>query len=109
MKEREKGWSYDFKHQVYCSTIAGPWGWGLLKVTHLGNRRSKVKKYSLRIKRQKREIQFQEARTERSSLWRTHTPTYFLRGFREELFISGQRIRKINFGTTIKEETNSAQ
>lgn len=59
--------------------------------------------------KQKREIQFQEARTERSSLWRTHAPTYFLRGFREELFISGQRIRKINFGTTIKEETNSAQ
>lgn len=105
MKEREKGWSYDFKHQVYCSTIAGPWGWVHFKVTHFGNRRSKVKKYSLRIKKQKREIQFQEARTERSSLWRTHTPTYFW----EELFVSGQRIRKINVGTTIKEETNSAQ
>lgn len=38
---------------------------------------------------------------------RTYTPPFFLRGFREDLFISEQRIRKVNFGITIQEETNS--
>lgn len=39
-----------------ASVLAGLWRWGLFKVFHLGNRRREVRKYYLRIKKQKREI-----------------------------------------------------
>lgn len=38
------------------ASVLAPWRWGHFKVFRLGNRRSKVGKYYLRVKKQKREI-----------------------------------------------------